>query len=169
MAYFYTLDNSRYFLRWSVGAAFDGCSRLPDSVAVPEPLQTCACNVRAYRYAGGVITYDPNRENATEDEETGASGKDGVSCTHEWNGTVLTVTSASGTSSADLKGERGDDGNDGDDGVSCAHEWNGTVLTVTSASGTSSADLKGEKGDAGSGIDVGLSVVDGKLCITYTQ
>ena len=33
---------------------------------------------------------------------------DGVSATHEWNGTVLTMTSASGTSSADLKGDKGD-------------------------------------------------------------
>ena len=40
----------------------------------------------------------------------GADGKDGVSVTHAWNGTVLTVTSASGTSSADLKGEKGDAG-----------------------------------------------------------
>lgn len=30
-------------------------------------------------------------------------GKNGTSCTHSWNGTVLTITSASGTSSADLK------------------------------------------------------------------
>lgn len=29
---------------------------------------------------------------------------------HEWNGTVLTITSDSGTSSADLKGATGDDG-----------------------------------------------------------
>ena len=35
-------------------------------------------------------------------------GKDGVSATHTWNGTVLTITSASGTSSADLKGEKGE-------------------------------------------------------------
>ena len=35
-------------------------------------------------------------------------GKDGISATHSWNGTVLTITSASGTSSADLKGEKGD-------------------------------------------------------------
>ena len=33
-----------------------------------------------------------------------------MSCTHSWAGTVLTVTSASGTSSADLKGEKGDKG-----------------------------------------------------------
>lgn len=29
---------------------------------------------------------------------------------HEWNGTILTITSDSGTSSADLKGAKGDDG-----------------------------------------------------------
>lgn len=30
--------------------------------------------------------------------------------THQWNGTILTITSDSGTSSCDLKGEKGDDG-----------------------------------------------------------
>lgn len=38
----------------------------------------------------------------------GVDGKDGVSVTHSWNGTVLTIVSANGTSSADLKGEKGD-------------------------------------------------------------
>lgn len=33
-----------------------------------------------------------------------------VSCTHSWAGTAFTVTSASGTSSADLKGDKGDKG-----------------------------------------------------------
>ena len=42
---------------------------------------------------------------------------DGVSVTHKWDGTVLKVTSASGTSSADLKGEPGKDGSDGADYV----------------------------------------------------
>lgn len=37
-------------------------------------------------------------------------GKDGVSVSHEWEGTTLKVTSASGTSSADLKGEAGNPG-----------------------------------------------------------
>ena len=112
-----------------------------------------------------------------QDGAPGADGKDGVSVTHSWNGTVLTGTSASGTSAADLKGEKGEPGadgakgdpgdkgekgekgdpgqdgshgTDGKDGVSVTHSWNGTVLTVTSASGTSSADLKGDKGDPGS-------------------
>lgn len=41
---------------------------------------------------------------------------DGISATHSWDGTVLTVTSASGTSSADLKGEKGDTGEQGPQG-----------------------------------------------------
>ena len=40
----------------------------------------------------------------------------GVSVTHEWNGTVLTLTSASGTTSVDLKGDKGDKGEQGDKG-----------------------------------------------------
>lgn len=36
---------------------------------------------------------------------------------HEWNGTVLTITSDSGTSSADLKGAKGDMGVRGAQGV----------------------------------------------------
>lgn len=53
---------------------------------------------------GAVATYVA--ENA--DEFKGEPGTDGVSATHSWNGTVLTITSASGTSSADLKGAQGD-------------------------------------------------------------
>lgn len=49
--------------------------------------------------------------------EKGDTGADGVSATHSWNGTVLTVTSASGTSSADLKGEKGEQGIQGETGA----------------------------------------------------
>lgn len=38
---------------------------------------------------------------------------DGISATHSWNGTTLTITSASGTSSANLKGEKGATGEAG--------------------------------------------------------
>lgn len=108
--------------------------------------------------------YTPVKNVDYFDGKDGADGKDGVSVTHSWDGTTLTVTSASGTSSANLKGSDGKDGTDGKtpvkgvdyfdgvngkDGVSCTHSWNGTTLTVTSASGTSSADLKGDKGDKG--------------------
>ena len=37
--------------------------------------------------------------------------------THKWNGTVLTITSDSGTSSADLRGQKGDDGIRGPQGA----------------------------------------------------
>lgn len=47
----------------------------------------------------------------------GAPGADGISASHKWEGTVLTVTSAAGTSSADLKGEKGDPGDKGDPGA----------------------------------------------------
>ena len=82
-------------------------------------------------------------------------GNNGVSVTHEWEGTVLKVTSASGTTSADLKGEtgpqgpKGETGAKGADGTPATHRWSGTTLYITSASGTSSANLKGEKGDKG--------------------
>lgn len=84
--------------------------------------------------------------------EKGDTGDDGVSVTHSWNGTELSVTSASGTSSADLQGPQGiqgppgEKGETGEDGVSVTHSWNGTELSVTSASGTSSADLLGPRG-----------------------
>lgn len=66
----------------------------------------------------GAVAAD-NLQDAVDDALTQAkaSGEfDGVSVTHEWNGTVLSVTSASGTSSADLKGEQGEPGEDGQDG-----------------------------------------------------
>ena len=47
------------------------------------------------------------------DGRDGADGRDGVSATHEWVGTTLKITSASGTTSADLKGDPGQNGSDG--------------------------------------------------------
>lgn len=41
---------------------------------------------------------------------SGLPGKDGISATHEWNGSVLTITSASGSSSSNLLGPKGDPG-----------------------------------------------------------
>lgn len=62
-----------------------------------------------------VITYS-NNTSVTLGAVVGADGKDGidgVSTTHEWDGTVLKVTSASGTTSVDLKGETGEQGPQG--------------------------------------------------------
>ncbi len=63
-----------------------------------------------------------------------AVGSGGAGITHAWDGTVLTVTSASGTSSADLKGEKGDTGAQGPQGKK---------------GDTGAQGEKGEKGDTG--------------------
>ena len=46
----------------------------------------------------------------------GADGNDGVSCTHAWSGSVLTISSASGVSSAELAGPQGPTGARGPQG-----------------------------------------------------
>ena len=40
----------------------------------------------------------------------GEAGQQGTSISHSWDGTTLTVVSASGVSSVDLKGEKGENG-----------------------------------------------------------
>ena len=57
----------------------------------------------------------------------GKNGEDGVSATHSWDGTTLSITSASGTSSADLKGEKGDTGPQGPQGEQGEPGENGTA------------------------------------------
>lgn len=51
-----------------------------------------------------------------EDGEKGKDGQNGVSVTHSWDGTVLTLNSASGTTKTDLKGPQGNPGQDGKQG-----------------------------------------------------
>lgn len=92
-------------------------------------------------------------------EFDGADGDDGVSATHSWNGTTLTITSASGTSSANLKGDPGENGADGV-GVSSVEQTTtstaddgNNVITVTLSNGTTSTftvqnGSKGSKGDS---------------------
>ena len=57
---------------------------------------------------GAVITITDKNGTTTATVADGKNGEDGISATHSWNGTTLTITSASGTSSVDLKGEKGD-------------------------------------------------------------
>lgn len=75
------------------------------------------------------------------ENEVESGGADGVSATHSWDGTVLTITSASGTSSADLKGDKGDQGEKGE---------------------TGSQGAKGDKGDKGDTGATGAAGADGK-------
>ena len=66
-----------------------------------------------YTPVKGVDYFDGQDGKDGQPGKDGENGQDGVSCTHEWDGTVLSITSASGTTSADLKGEPGKDGADG--------------------------------------------------------
>jgi hypothetical protein len=66
-------------------------------------------------------TFNPETQTFTDSghkavPKDGTNGKDGISCTHSWNGATLTVTSASGQSSSNLKGDKGDRGTKGDKG-----------------------------------------------------
>lgn len=76
----------------------------------------------------------------------GTNGKDGISATHSWNGTVLTITSASGTSSSDLKGDKGDKGDTGPQGEQGPQGIQGT---------------KGDKGDKGDTGETGPQGIQG--------
>lgn len=62
---------------------------------------------------GSTITItDKNGSNTVviKNGEDGQDGVPGTSCTHSWDGTVLTIKSASGETSVDLKGQDGEDG-----------------------------------------------------------
>ena len=69
----------------------------------------------------------------------GAAGKDGVSVTHEWEGTTLKVTSASGTTEADLVGPTGPAGPAGPAGPTGPAGKDGANATTT-ATATGSAN-----------------------------
>ena len=61
---------------------------------------------------GKDFTYDdftPEQLEALKGQQ-GEPGQDGVSVSHTWNGTSLSITSASGTSEMDLRGPAGQDG-----------------------------------------------------------
>ena len=62
---------------------------------------------------GAIITAQSGDEVTTAIVKHGRDGEDGEPITHRWDGTNLIVTSASGTSSTDLKGKQGDPGKPG--------------------------------------------------------
>lgn len=110
----------------------------------------------------------------------GKDGADGVSVTHEWDGTVLKVTSASGTSSADLKGEPGNDGSNGADGqpgkdgtspvVSVSAITGGHRITITDVNGTKTVDvMDGSDGSPGADGSPGQNGSDGVGIVSIEQ
>lgn len=111
----------------------------------------------------------------------GKPGTNGVSCTHLWNGTTLTVTSASGTSSANLKGDKGDKGDKGEQGATGAtgatgnsflsgvvSTWNNgiTVPTIYSNDWFRSA---GSSGWYSQDYGGGIYMTDGTYVRTYNN
>lgn len=80
---------------------------------------------------------------------SGSDGKDGVSCTHSWQGSVLTVTSASGTSSADLRGPKGDSGANGPEGPAGAAGPRGDPFTYADFTPEQLSALVGPRGERG--------------------
>lgn len=108
-----------------------------------------------------------------ETGNAGADGTDGVSATHEWNGTTLTVTSASGTSSADLKGDTGTAGQDGKDGngIKSAVLNADYTLTLTFYDGTSytTPSIRGETGATGGVGADGVGIASIQQTTTSTE
>ena len=109
------------------------------------------------------VTFDDNK---TLQIRNGVNGKDGVSVTHEWNGTILNVTSASGTTSANLKGDKGDKGDsivvtnvyedDSDGGTNLVEFSDGSWLQVRNGR----RGEKGNQGDPGIGIPAIVKRID---------
>lgn len=95
--------------------------------------------------------------------DTGADGKNGtngVPATHSWDGTTLTITSASGTSSANLKGDKGNTGADGvSPTVAVSKSGKVTTITITDANGKKTATINdGADGAAGSDGKDGVGI-----------
>ena len=90
-------------------------------------------------------------------------GADGMAATHSWEGTVLTVTSASGTSSSDLKGDKGDTGDKGDKGDK------GDPGEAGSQGIQGEKGDKGDKGDTGAQGAAGSDGAPGKSAYEYAK
>lgn len=78
---------------------------------------------------------------------------------HEWNGTILTITSDSGTSSADLKGQIGDDGPRGPQGPAGDTTTQTIEVDTTLTKSGTPAEAKAV-GDALAAIEEQLENVD---------
>lgn len=95
-------------------------------------------------------SYANDAENSANEAETSANNaaesarlaQEAV-FSHSWNDTILTVTSGTGISSADLKGEKGDQGERGLQGIQ------GEPFEFEDFTEEQLALLKGEKGDQG--------------------
>lgn len=101
--------------------------------------------------------YTKSEVDAAIDYAKPEDGKDGQSATHSWNGSVLTITSASGTSSADLQGPQGPQGPAGPEGPQGPKGVDGT-MTFSDLTDEQKESLRGPQGEPGQ---------DGISCIHY--
>ena len=96
-----------------------------------------------------------------ETGEQGEKGTDGTSATHRWSGTTLYITSARGTSSANLKGEKGDPGTNGKDGTNGTNGKDG-VDGYTPVKGKDYF-TETDKAEIVSSVSAALPVYDGSV------
>ncbi len=134
-------------------AGADGTSVFVASVT--ESTADGGSNVVVFSDGKTVTIKNGSKGSTGEPGAAGAAGKDGVSVTHSWNGTTLTINSASGTSSVDLKGERGETGSPGSAGTSVTVKnvsestADGGSNTVTFSDGKTLTVKNGSKGSTG--------------------
>lgn len=95
-------------------------------------------------------------------------GGDGMSCFHSWDGTKLSVTSASGTSSADLKGAKGDKGDTGATGATGATGPQGPKGDKGDTGATGPQGPKGDTGATGPKGEAGCSFSLSGTTLTIT-
>ena len=95
-----------------------------------------------------------------EPGKDGKNGADGISATHTWYGTTLSITSASGTSSADLKGAPGKDGVDGKDYVLTAADKQeiAGMVEVTGGGAAERVDITCDASAEASGTDLNVAL-----------
>lgn len=88
--------------------------------------------------------------------------------THSWNGTVLTITSASGTTSVDLKGEKGDDGARGPQGPAGENGSSSIQLDTTLTQDGYPADAKAV-GDKFAEVEEAIASASGAVSSVNSQ
>jgi hypothetical protein len=102
----------------------------------------------------------------------GAAGKDGISTSHSWDGTTLTVTSAAGTSSANLQGAPGKDGYSPK--ISMSPTTEGVRIEITDQDGGTQSILVANGKDGANGADgyspvTSMKAIDEGVLLTITD
>ena len=110
--------------------------------------------------------YEDTKEIAQSVRDDADNGK--FDCTHEWNGTVLTIKSPAGTSSADLKGETGVGVASVEQTTTSEEDDGNNVITVTMTDGTT-ATFTVQNGSKGSTGETGSPGADGYTPVKGTD